>query len=642
MQTNPIIRILGAPDIWPKHRLIFFPSKAYQLITLLARAPAHRLARKEAASLLWDSEIESAGLSNLRQLIARIKKAVVGCDGLLQIDAFSIGLGEGKSVVDLCRFEEQSRNQNPADAIAAIALFRGDLLESLDDATDTFSHWLIRERAAVRERFFASASATLIDLTRYGRASAGDLDFIARKMLALEPEREQTYRVLIEAYGRNGMFDDASRIYRELCVMLEREHSAQPSPETAAVARRVFASRAQYRPLDLAAQASGDQPRVAFLALSSFSASEPSTLVKLLLEDIANELCRHRTFTVLALHSSLKVPHDLGIPADNSILRADYSISGFIKPDSNGTMLALRMVDVSSQEMIWSGEFSISEAALLKAFSTLSLRVASSLGAAIENERLARLRKNVDSHAYLHYLEGQQWLANCDLPRLRRARKSFRQAVDADPRFAPPRARIAQTLYLEWIQLGGRDPDLLNVAREQSEIALALDPNDAIGHWMKGTVALYQRDFEECELKLAEAEALCPNSADLQVQCGDALSHMGDPDGGWGKFERAIDLNPLPPDHYWWAGASIAFHQRAFQKTIDLCGKLADDEPVLSMLAASHALIGDLDRARVYGSRIKDLFPGGLALEKSATVTPDRLDDHRQLRLEGLRLAGAI
>ena len=300
------------------------------------------------------------------------------------------------------------------------------------------------------------------------------------------------------------------------------------------------------------------------------------------------------------------------------------------------------MVDVSSQEMIWSGEFSISEAALLKAFSTLSLRVASSLGAAIENERLARLRKNVDSNAYLHYLEGQQWLANCDLPRLRRARKSFRQAVDADPRFAPPRARIAQTLYLEWIQLGGRDPDLLNVAREQSDIALALDPNDAIGHWMKGTVALYQRDFEECELKLAEAEALCPNSADLQVQCGDALSHMGDPDGGWGKFERAIDLNPLPPDHYWWAGASIAFHQRAFQKTIDLCGKLADDEPVLSMLAASHALIGDLDRARMYGSRIKDLFPGGLALEKSATVTPDRLDDHRQLRLEGLRLAGAI
>ena len=193
---------------------------------------------------------------------------------------------------------------------------------------------------------------------------------------------------------------------------------------------------------------------------------------------------------------------------------------------------------------MWSGEFSVSPDALLKSFSLLSLRVASSLCSAIERDRLEVLRKNRDNSAYLHYLDGQKWLANCDLARLRRARKSFKRSIDDDPRFAPSRARIAQTLYLEWIQLGGRDPDLLNVAREQSDIALALDPNDAIGHWMKGTVALYQRDFDECESKLAEAEALCPNSADLQVQYGDALSHLGDPDAGWRKFERAIDHEP--------------------------------------------------------------------------------------------------
>ena len=83
-------------------------------------------------------------------------------------------------------------------------------------------------------------------------------------------------------------------------------------------------------------------------------------------------------------------------------------------------------------------------------------------------------------------------------------------------------------------------------------------------------------------------------------------------------------MNPLPPDHYWWAGASIAFHQHGFQKTVDLCGKLADDEPVLSMLAASHALIGDLDRARMYGGRIKDLFPAGWRLKKARPSRPDR------------------
>ena len=159
---------------------------------------------------------------------------------------------------------------------------------------------------------------------------------------------------------------------------------------------------------------------------------------------------------------------------------------------------------------------------------------------------------------------------------------------------------------------------------------------------MKGTVALYRRDFEECEMKLAEAETLCPNSPDLLVQYADALAHLGDADAGWRKFERAIDLNPLPPDHYWWAGASIAFRQQDFAKAINLCGKLVDDEPVLPMLTSSYALLGDMEQARAHGNRLRELFPGGMALEKGRAVTPDRTEIHRTLHIEGLRLAGAI
>ena len=620
---------------------MFFPAKGFQLIALLALSPSSRMTRKELASFLWESESESLALSNLRQLLSRMKKAVAGTH-LLEIDASSIALGGARSAVDLCLFEDASRNGDPSTYLETILLVRGDLLDGIGEVTDQFSHWLVRERAAFRERFFLTASATLFELTRYGRASKASLNTIAEKMLALEPEREQSYRVLVEAYGRNAMFEEATRIYNALCAMLDREHGVPPSPETAAVARRVFASRSSYRSVSAPEHAESERPRVAFLAPSWPSGREQPGLLKFFIEDIANELGRHRSFVVLAPHSSLKIDHDSGMPLDNSVLRVDYSISGFVKPDNGGTVLALRMVSCPSGEIVWSGEFSVSPDALLKSFSLLSLRVASSLCSAIERDRLEVLRKNRDNSAYLHYLDGQKWLANCDLARLRRARKSFKQSIDTDPRFAPSRARIAQTLYLEWIQLGGRDPDLLNVAREQSDIALALDPNDAIGHWMKGTVALYQRDFDECESKLADAEALCPNSADLQVQYGDALSHLGDPDAGWRKFERAIDMNPLPPDHYWWAGASIAFHQNDFQKAVDLCGKLADDEPVLSMLASSHALLGNLDTARIYGGRLKDLFPGGMALEKSAAVTPDRSEHHRKLSLEGLRLAGAI
>ena len=53
-----------------------FPAKGFQLIALLALAPSGHMTRKEVASFLWDSENEGLAFSNLRQLIARIKKAI--------------------------------------------------------------------------------------------------------------------------------------------------------------------------------------------------------------------------------------------------------------------------------------------------------------------------------------------------------------------------------------------------------------------------------------------------------------------------------------------------------------------------------------------------------------------------------------
>lgn len=636
------VRILGSPQVSNLPGNIVFPAKGFQLIALLALAPSGRMTRKEAASLLWDSDSDSAALTNLRQLLIRMRRSLPDAEDLLSADAQTIAIGRLRPTIDLCRFEMETRSEHLPSAMTVFDFFRGDLLEGIDDATDAFAHWLTRERAALRERFFAFASMTLIELTRYGRASKRDLTLIAMRLLALEPEREASYRAIIEAYGRNGMHEDAAQTYQSLMQMLEREHGVRPAPETAAVVRRIFAGRPKPEPDRPSAAPSMDRhPRVAFLAPAWTFAKERGALLSIFIEDVANELSRYRSFAALAPHSSLRVGHDSGIPLDNATLRADYTISGFVKPDQGGEVLALRMVNCATGEIVWSGEFGVGQADLLKSFSVLSHRVASSLGSALERDRLAALRRSSSSNAYLHYLEGQGQLANCDLIGLRRARKSFRRALEIDQGAAPARARVAQTLYLEWIQLGGNDPQLLLEARQQAEVAIRLDPNDAIGHWVDGTIALYQQDFDHCEMKLAEADALCPNSADLLIQYADALAHLGDPDSGWAKFERALDLNPSPPDLYWWAGASIAFRRQAYDKAIDLCGRLASDESVLGILAASHAFRGDLKTARGYGARIKEAFPGKAAVDRSKVV-PDRDPKYRQIRLEGLRLAGAI
>ncbi|WP_162820805.1 BTAD domain-containing putative transcriptional regulator [Microvirga calopogonii] len=639
-QPDVTVRVLGIPEFGLPSPGRVFPVKGFQLLALLASSSSHKMTRKQIASLLWDSRNEAVALANLRQLLARIRQAAKNTE-LISSSVEEVELGKDAAQIDVISFFISLEHHSPAKWEQALHLFRGDLLEGINEATDEFLYWLTSYRELLRERFFSAASTALLEWTRYGNASSDRLRDLARRMVTLDPQREATYRLLIEAYGRNSMFDDVELTLKALEAVLLREHNDRPSKETMAVARRVLSWRSSYEHESAPTPSTHSAPRVAFLAPIHIEGGRIGGIVGALIEEVANELSRYRSIAVLAPHSSFQVDHDSGLPRDNSLLRCDYSVSGFIRRNRSSTVLSLRMTEWNSLQIVWAAQFEIDPSTLLKSFELIVARVASSLASAIEQETLRKLLSTKSHEAYLSFLNGERSLLNCDLPRLRRARSDFWRAAQADPMFSPARARIATTLYLEWIQLGGTDPQLLTTAQEQAAFAAKLDPNSALGHWTLATVALYQRDFDTCEAKFAEAASLCPNSAELLVQHADALAHLGDPDAGWSRFERALDLNPLPPDRYWWAGASIAFRQKRYTTVVELCGKLASDESALGILAASHAYLGDLRTARAYGRRHKEIYPGSTAYEKS-TVGPDRLAEHREHRLHGLRMAGIL
>jgi pentatricopeptide repeat protein len=635
-----VLRLFGEPELTASAGDAVFPAKGFQLLALLALAPDRRVARRHAASLFWPDGDAADGLANLRQLIARVRRAHHATGELIVADDRVIALGPAADGIDVCAFEEWTSLEDPRRVIDGLGLFRGDLLGSLTEPCEEFADWLRQERAVLRERFFDAASRALKELTRYGRATEHQIAFIGDRMLALDREREETYRALMDAYRRNGMLDKAGATYQSLQSTLGREPGMRPTAETAALARRVFAAardmaalRPHAEPVDAV------HPRVAFFAPVQVAPEGRIDLLRALVEDIANELVRYRTFVVLAPHSTFQVEHDSGMPLERAPLRADYTVSGFIKPASPAPVLALRMVKCADGTVSWTGEFPVGARNLAGSFRLIALRVAASLAAELERDFLGELLRSQDVSAYRYYLEGQSHLTKCDLACLRRARGYFRQAAEADPTFAAAHGRIGQTLYLEWLVLGGTDPQLLRQAQAYAERTIALDRGSALGYWISGAVALYQREFEVSLERFAEAQSLNPNGADLILEYGDALSHNGDAEAGWRQFELALDLNPQPPDHYWWAGASIAFHRQDFATAIRLARNLASEEPVLRLLAASHAHLGDLGTARMYGRQLNELYPGQNA-DEMIKLVPDRNRDDRKLFWEGLRLAG--
>ena len=631
------LKLFGTPAANRPHAGFAFPAKGYQLIALTLLSPARRVTRQKAAALLWENAGEVEAFANLRQLLVRIRRAWPPERPLVESEGPLLIAGPGAEDSDLAQFLKQHQSQAVTDLVDAIGIVDGELLAGTGDTNGEFHLWLLGERAKVKDRFFSAVATALLELTRYGRAKEADLRAIAERALAVEPEREQTYRTLIEAYGRNGMIEEAKRLYANLTELLKREFSAVPSPETAAVARRIFAAaRDRFDTAYAPERSPSTQPRVAFLPPEIPRAGSHPELIHALVREVANELSRYRTFKVIAPHSSFQIVKADGEP-DFAQIDAQYAVSAMLVPGTS--TLSCRLARADSGEIIWAGEFPADDHKLALAFRLLSHQTAASMAHAIERDRLDDSRHQHDGAAYLRYLEGQISLQNCDLPRLRRARVAFRDAAATDPDFSATRAKIAQTFHLEWLMLGGNDPDLLLKARAEAGTAVSLDPGAGAGHWMDGVVALYQRDFDGAAESFAVAETLNPHAPDFLVQYADALSHMGDTEAGWERFERAVELNPLPPDHYWWAGASILMARRDFVKAIEMCGKMQSDEPVIRLLAACYALSGDRANARRYGLRIQENYPESSA-GSLADIPPYKLDADRQLLLEGLRLAG--
>lgn len=636
------IRLFGCPEVVSQKGSSVFPSRGFCLLALLCLAPAKRLTRAQAAAQIWDSADTATNLGNMRQLLLRMLKAMPKLRIILAVDDKSLWLTNAAGQIDVCRFLELGDGPPHQSLLELMALYRGDLLEGLAAAASQPDHALAIAGTYLRERYFALVQDALKALTRYGTADLQLLRDVERHSLAIDSAREETYRALIMAYGAIGRPEEARRIYGLLTSVLDVEGEDGPVQHT-----RASLAQAGARVIDQASDRPNEVSelrtrlvRVALLAPNWVSRSSTrDNVLRALVEDIANELARYKSHLTLAPHSSFQAMHDGGVLLENSLLRADYTVSSFVRPDSGPGTLCVRLVNSASGAIVWAGDFALQHDVIVHSSRVLVARIASELSSAVESDSLKQLERTGNASSYLHFLRAQTALKTCDLRSVRRARRSYASAIKEDGRFAEAYSGVSCSLYLEWLLLGGNDPKLLVEARELADLAIRYDPNSSSGHWRKAMVALYQHDFNQSEQSFHRARDLHPNSADILLDHSDAMGFVGDANDAWRMYERAIDLNPAPPDHYWWAGASIAFSKADYCKAIELCGRLDNDESVLRLLASCHGQLGNKVEAREYGRRLMEMYPGESA-ESMTRLQPHRSKQDLQPFIEGLRLAG--
>lgn len=102
-----------------------------------------------------------------------------------------------------------------------------------------------------------------------------------------------------------------------------------------------------------------------------------------------------------------------------------------------------------------------------------------------------------------------------------------------------------------------------------------------------------------------------PNDADVLATAGFILPKLGQPERGLELIERAVRLNPHYPD---WDNAALLvayFHNRRFEKTIEVLDRKRNRSPVLDPLARamSQAQLGQLDEVEASVAQLLDDQP---------------------------------
>ena len=249
-------------------------------------------------------------------------------------------------------------------------------------------------------------------------------------------------------------------------------------------------------------------------------------------------------------------------------------------------------------------------------------------------------QKHPNLHAYGLILRGQDLSFRFRPESNSHARRLFEEARLLDPRYGRSYAAISRTFNVEWRYNWTKDPDAaLNEALNLAKLAVQYDDLDARGYSEMGLAHLYKKDHDEALAAYERALQLNPNDADLLAEMGDCLVYVRQAERAVALLERAARLNPYHPDYYLWYLGDAYFHLGEYEKTIQTLRRMRDNSEGHRLLAASHALLGQLDEAERHARAVMEVHPN-FTVEQWRKVPPNKYPEDLEVFVEGLRKAG--
>ncbi len=223
-------------------------------------------------------------------------------------------------------------------------------------------------------------------------------------------------------------------------------------------------------------------------------------------------------------------------------------LNGRVAQRGDDLTLNLELVDVQTENVIWSEQYNRKQTDLVSLQSDIARDVSSKLKIKLSGADEQKLTKNYtqNADAYKLYLQGR-FYANKRTPKdSRKAIDCFQQAVSIDPNYAI--AYAAMGISYAYLTIYGDEPasETFPKAREFSLKASELDSTLAEPHILLGLLKfLSDHDFAGWERESQLALAANPNSTDAHRLNGLRLTCLGKFEEALAEDQRALEIEPL-------------------------------------------------------------------------------------------------
>ncbi|MFT5393978.1 MAG: adenylate cyclase [Gammaproteobacteria bacterium] len=280
-------------------------------------------------------------------------------------------------------------------------------------------------------------------------------------------------------------------------------------------------------------------------------------------EDLITSLSCYRSFSVIARNSTAvykgqsadvrQIANDLG---------ASYILQGSIRKSGARVRVSAQLIDAVYGNHIWAERYDRKVDDIFDLQDEIVETISGRLGPEVDatEMRRAELKSTRNLDAWGCYHLGMLEFFRFNEDGNKQAQHLMRRAIELDPKFGPPYARLAYAALLGMIYFDTEPTvEAFDETIAHARKAVEIDAKDAWSHMALGKVHLLQCDYESALAESRIAVQLNPSLGVAHCGIADALTYMGFVEDAIPQFETAIRLSPQDP----WRWAFFAYRSLA-------------------------------------------------------------------------------